>query len=192
MAKQLTRCTWPGTNPLMIDYHDHEWGRPNHDDRKLFEAVVLDGFQAGLSWSTIINKRENFRKAFDNFDPDKIACYNAKKLTALMQDTGIIRNRMKIEASVKNAKAFLKTQEEFGSFDKYIWQFTDYKTIHNKWKHLRQIPASTKQSDAMSKDMKQRGFSFCGTTICYAFMQAVGMVNDHTMECFCYREIVNR
>ncbi len=173
----------------MIAYHDREWGRPSHNDRKLFEAVVLDGFQAGLSWSTILNKRENFRKAFDNFDAEKIARYNSRKLNALMNDAGIIRNKMKIEASVKNAKTFLKTQEEFGSFDRYIWQFTDHKTIHNKWEHRKQIPASTKESDAMSKDMKQRGFGFCGTTICYAFMQAVGMVNDHLMDCFCYNQI---
>ena len=191
MTKQIIRCTWPGTDPLMLAYHDKEWGRPQHDDRNLFEAVILDGFQAGLSWSTIMNKRENFRKAFNNFDAEKIARYNSKKLNSLMQDAGIIRNKMKIEASVKNAKAFLKIQEEFGSFDKYIWQFTDYKTIHNKWKHLKQLPASTKISDTMSKDMKKRGFSFCGTTICYAFMQAVGMVNDHMVDCFCYREIVN-
>lgn len=188
MEKQ--RCLWCGTDPLMVSYHDHEWGRPNHDDRKLFEAVILDGFQAGLSWSTILRKRENFRKAFDNFDAEKIARYNAKKLNALMNDEGIIRNRLKIESSVRNAKSFLKTQEEFGSFDKYIWQFTDYKTIHNKWKQQKQIPASTKQSDAMSKDMKMRGFNFCGTTICYAFMQATGMVNDHLADCFCYKEIV--
>ena len=190
MPKEITRCPWPKDDPLMLAYHDREWGRPNHDDRKLFEAVVLDGFQAGLSWSTIMNKRENFRKAFDYFDAEKIARYNSKKLNSLLQDAGIIRNRMKIEASVKNAKAFLKIQDEFGSFDKYIWQFTDYKTIHNKWKQLKQLPASTKESDAMSKDMKQRGFGFCGTTICYAFMQAVGMVNDHLVECFCYDEIV--
>ena len=187
MEKQ--RCLWCGTDPLMVAYHDHEWGRPNHDDRKLFEAVILDGFQAGLSWSTILRKRENFRKAFDNFDAEKIARYNSKKLNALMKDEGIIRNRLKVEASVKNAKAFLQAQEAFGSFDKYIWQFTGYKTIHNKWKRQNQIPVSTKYSDAMSKDMKKRGFSFCGTTICYAFMQATGMVNDHLAGCFCYEEI---
>jgi len=148
------------------------------------------GFQAGLSWSTILRKRENFRKAFDNFDAKKIACYNPKKLNTLMQDEGIIRNRLKVDSSVRNAKAFLKTQEEFGSFDKYIWQFTNCKTIHNKWKQQKQIPASSKESDAMSKDMKKRGFNFCGTTICYAFMQATGMVNDHLADCFCYKEIV--
>ena len=189
MTDGIIRCPWPKGNPLMIAYHDHEWGRPNHDDRKLFEAVILDGFQAGLSWSAILNKRENFRKAFDNFDAEKIARYQSKKINALLQDAGIIRNRLKIEASVKNAKAYLKTREEFGSFDKYIWQFTRYKTIQNKWKRFRQIPVSTKISDAMSKDMKQRGFSFCGTTICYAFIQAVGMVNDHLADCFCHAEI---
>jgi len=136
-----------------------------------------------------MKKRENFRKAFDHFDAEKIARYNAKKLKSLLKDEGIIRNRLKIEASVKNAKAFLNVQEEFGSFDQYIWQFTDHQTIHNKWKHQKQLPASTKHSDAMSKDMKQRGFSFCGTTICYAFMQAVGMVNDHLVDCFCYKEV---
>ncbi|HXH17673.1 MAG TPA: DNA-3-methyladenine glycosylase I [Chitinophagales bacterium] len=189
MTVQPSRCGWCGTDPLMVAYHDHEWGRPSHDDRRLFEAVVLDGFQAGLSWSTIMKKRENFRRAFDHFDAEKIARYNSKKLGSLLKDAGIIRNRMKIEAAVVNAKAFLKTQEQFGSFDKYIWQFTGYKTIHNRWKHLKQIPFSTKLSDAMSKDMKQRGFRFCGTTICYAFMQAVGMVNDHLIGCFCYDEI---
>lgn len=180
------RCLWPGTDELMLAYHDNEWGRPCHDDRKLFEAVILDGFQAGLSWSTILRKRENFRKAFDNFDAQKIAKYNAKKLNALMQDEGIIRNRLKIEASVKNAKAFLAVQKEFGSFDKYIWQFTNYKTINNKVKRQGEIAASSPESDAMSKDMKKRGFSFCGTTICYAFMQATGMVNDHLVECYCH------
>lgn len=189
MAQTVIRCPWPKDDPLMLSYHDHEWGRPAHDDRKLFEAIVLDAFQAGLSWRTVINKRENFRTAFDDFDAEKIARYNSRKLQSLLQNAGIIRNRMKMEASVRNAKAFLKVQDEFGSFDKYIWQFTGYKTIHNRWKHLKQIPASTKESDAMSKDMKQRGFTFCGTTICYAFMQAAGMVNDHLVDCFCYEEI---
>lgn len=183
------RCGWTISDPLMIEYHDNEWGRPVHDDRKLFEAVVLDGFQAGLSWKTILYKRENFRKAFNNFDAAKIARYGDKKIQSLLQDAGIIRNRLKIEASVTNAKVFLAVQKEFGSFDKYIWQFTDYKTKVNKRKSLKDIPASTPESDAMSKDMKKRGFKFCGTTICYAFMQAVGMVNDHTVDCFCYEEL---
>jgi len=183
------RCGWTITDPLMIEYHDNEWGRPQHDDRKLFEAVILDGFQAGLSWKTILLKRENFREAFDNFDAKKILKYGDKKVQELLNNAGIIRNRLKIAASITNAQAFLEIQKEFGSFDKYIWQFTDHKTKVNKWKSLNEMPASTLESDAMSKDMKKRGFKFCGTTICYAFMQAVGMVNDHTVDCFCYEEL---
>ena len=182
------RCFWVGNNPIYIDYHDNEWGKTVHDDQKLFESIILDGFQAGLSWLTILKKRENFRKAFDNFDAKKISTYNEKKISELMNDAGIIRNQMKIRAAVSNAKAFLKTQKEFSSFDKYIWQFVNHKTIVNKNKSRKDFKASSPQSDAMSADMKKRGFKFCGTTICYAFMQATGMVNDHTVDCFCYKK----
>jgi len=173
----------------MIDYHDKEWGAPLHDDRKLFEFITLDAFQAGLSWSTIINKRENFRKAFDNFEAEKISKYGEAKIRKLLNDEGIIRNKLKIYATIENAKLFLKLRKEFGSFDKYIWQFTDGKTIINKWKSQKELPATSPESDAMSKDMKKRGFKFCGSTICYAFMQAAGMVNDHIVSCFRYKEI---
>ena len=173
----------------MIEYHDTEWGVPVHDDRKLFEFMVLDAFQAGLSWSIVLKKRENFRKAFSNFDYAKIAKYNQKKIDRLIADPGIIRNKLKIASTVTNARAFLKTQREFGSFDEYIWSFTGGKTIKNRWKTLSQIPASTKESDAMSKDLKMRGFKFVGSTICYAFMQAAGMVNDHLVSCFRYKEV---
>jgi DNA-3-methyladenine glycosylase I len=186
---EIKRCDWPGKDPLYIQYHDEEWGRPVHNDRKLFEAVILDGFQAGLSWLTILRKRENFRKAFDGFDAVKMAKYDEAKIQALMQDAGIIRNQLKIRSAVTNAQAFLKVKEEFGSFNKYIWQFVNHKPIINQWKEMSQLPVSTPESDAMSKDMKKRGFKFCGTTICYAFMQAVGMVNDHTVDCFCYKKI---
>jgi DNA-3-methyladenine glycosylase I len=183
------RCSWCLSSPKMIKYHDNEWGTPVHNDRKLFEFLVLDAFQAGLSWSTIINKRENFRKAFDNFDYKKIAKYNKTKVNSLLKDTGIIRNRLKIHATIDNAIAFIKVKKEFGSFDKYIWQFTGGKTKHNKWKTLKEIPAKTKESDVMSKDLKARGFRFAGSTICYAFMQATGMVNDHLTSCYRYKEI---
>lgn len=183
------RCAWPGDSELMIEYHDTEWGVPIHDDRKLFEFLVLDAFQAGLSWSTILNKRENFRKAFDNFDPLKISKYRQGKIDKLLSDAGIVRNRLKVAATITNAKAFLETQKEFGSFDKYIWRFTGGKQKVNKWKTMKRIPPSTKESDAMSKDLKNRGFKFVGSTICYAFMQAAGMVNDHTIDCFRYREV---
>jgi DNA-3-methyladenine glycosylase I len=186
---EIKRCDWPGKDPLYIQYHDEEWGRPVHNDRKLFEAVILDGFQAGLSWLTILRKRENFRKAFDGFDAVKMAKYDEAKIQALMQDAGIIRNQLKIRSAVTNAQAFLKVKEEFGSFNKYIWQFVNHKPIINQWKEMSQLPVSTPESDAMSKDMKKRGFKFCGTTICYAFMQAVGMMNDHTVDCFCYKKI---
>jgi DNA-3-methyladenine glycosylase I len=182
-------CEWPSNNELMIKYHDEEWGVALHDDQKLFEFLVLDAFQAGLSWQTIINKRENFRKAFDNFDYKKIALYGQEKKDELLQDAGIIRNRLKIDATISNANIFLEVQKEFGSFDKYIWQFTNHITIINKCKSLNEIPVSTPESDAMSKDLKKRGFKFVGTTICYAFMQAAGMVNDHTIECFRYEEL---
>lgn len=184
MEKQ--RCGWVSKNPIMIQYHDEEWGVPVHDDLKHFEFIVLDSFQAGLSWEIILNKRENFRKAFSNFLPEKIAKYDEKKILELIQDKSIIRNKLKIRSTVKNAISFLKIQEEFGSFDKYIWQFTNGKTKVNKFKSLKEIPASTKESDEMSKDLKKRGFKFVGTTICYAYMQAAGMVNDHLVTCFRY------
>jgi DNA-3-methyladenine glycosylase I len=190
MAMTNHRCEWPSNDELMISYHDEEWGVPVHDDRKLFEYLVLDAFQAGLSWKTILHRREGFRKAFDNFDPYKIALYNENDYLRLLNDTGIIRNRAKINGTMKNAIAFMKVVEEFGSFDKYIWQFTGHKTIQNHWKSNWEVPPSSKESDAMSKDMKKRGFAFCGTTICYAFMQAAGMVNDHSIDCFRYKELI--
>jgi len=183
-----TRCPWPRDNKLMIEYHDTEWGVPLHDDRKLFEFMVLDAFQAGLSWAIVLNKREGFRKAFDNFEAEKISRYTDKKIQKLLLDPGIIRNKLKVYSTVTNAKQFLAVQKEFGTFDKYIWQFTQGKTIHNKWKSGKQIPAKSKESDAMSKDLLQRGFKFVGSTICYAFMQAAGLVNDHTTDCFRYKK----
>lgn len=170
----------------MLEYHDKEWGIPLHDDQKLFEFLVLDAFQAGLSWKTILHKRENFRKAFDNFEPEVIAQYTEGKIQLLLQDAGIIRNRAKVRGTVENAIAFLKVKEEFGTFDRYIWQFTGGKTIHNKLTSFSQLQATSKESDAMSKDLKKRGFKFVGSTICYAFMQAAGMVNDHMAGCFRY------
>lgn len=185
MAKEKIRCGWVKLDdPLYCEYHDHEWGYPLHDDQKLFEAIILDTFQAGLSWLTILRKRENFRKAFENFNAARIAKFDELKIEALMQDAGIIRNRAKINAAITNAKAFLEVSKEFGSFDKYIWQFTEGKTIVNNWNTIKQIPASSAESDKMSKDMQKRGFKFVGTTICYAFMQATGMVDDHTTDCF--------
>lgn len=186
------RCPWPGNDELMIRYHDTEWGVPLHDDRKLFEFLVLDAFQAGLSWSIVLKKRENFRRAFDNFDPLKISRYTKKKTGSLLKNDGIIRNRLKIEATVSNARAFLDILREFGSFDKYIWQFVNGRPIVNKPKTLKEIPPGSPESDTMSKDLKSRGFRFVGTTICYAFMQAAGMVNDHVVDCFRYKEISNK
>ena len=186
---QNNRCAWPGNDPLMIRYHDEEWGVPLHDDRRLFEFMVLDAFQAGLSWSIVLKKRENFRKALDNFQPEKIALYDENKLRELLQDAGIIRNRLKLQATVNNARRFLEVQKEFGSFDRYIWQFTGGATLVNSWKTPEEIPAKSQQSDAMSRDLKKRGFKFTGSTICYAFMQAAGMVNDHLVSCFRYDEI---
>ncbi len=183
------RCDWPANDQLMVEYHDKEWGVPLHDDRKLFEFMVLDAFQAGLSWSIVLRKRENFRKAFDNFDFEKIARYSEKKIAKLSNDAGIIRNKLKISATVTNAQAFIEVRREFGSFDKYIWSFTGGKTIKNKWKAMSELPAKSEESDAMSKDLKKRGFKFVGSTICYAFMQAAGMVNDHATSCFRYKEI---
>lgn len=173
----------------MIDYHDREWGVPVHDDRKWFEFIVLDTFQAGLSWKTILHKRENFRQAFDNFDYEKISRYGEGKIQELLNNAGIIRNKLKILASISNAVAFKDVQKEFGSFDNYIWQFVDGKTIKNKWQSLKEIPATSPESDRMSREMKKRGFKFVGSTTCYAFMQAGGMVNDHMVDCFRYREV---
>jgi DNA-3-methyladenine glycosylase I len=186
----MKRCGWVTSDPIYIDYHDNEWGVVVHDDRKLFEAIILDGFQAGLSWLTILKKRENFRRAFDNFEAEAIAGYSGTKIADLMADAGIIRNKLKIQATVGNAQAFLRVREAFGSFDAYIWQFVGGKQRVNRWPSLNKIPTSTPGSDAMSKDMKRRGFKFVGTTICYAFMQAVGMVNDHTTDCHRYQEVM--
>ncbi len=188
--QNIARCGWTNNNPFHIEYHDKEWGVPLHDDQKLFEFLILDAFQAGLSWLTILKKRDNFRKAFDNFDALKIANYDEVKIRELLNNSGIIRNKLKIHAAVTNAQAFLKIQKEFGSFDKYIWQFTGNKTLVNNYKNWEEIPARTKESDAMSKDLKKRGFKFVGSTICYAFMQAAGMVNDHTVDCFRYKEVM--
>ena len=183
------RCEWTGDDPLMIEYHDLEWGVPKHDDRRLFEDLVLDGAQAGLSWMTILRKRENYRLAFDNFDPAKVAAYDEAKIEELLQDPGIVRNRQKINSAVKNARAFLEIQEEFGSFDAYIWGFVGGTPIQNTWQSMSQLPAKTELSEHISKDLKNRGFNFVGPTIIYAFMQAVGLVNDHTVDCFRYYEI---
>ena len=188
--EEKPRCHWPNGKDLDTIYHDQEWGVPVHDDRKLFEFLVLDAFQAGLSWSTILAKRENFRKAFDNFDPIIISRYTEEKVEELLQNAGIIRNRLKIQSTISNAVNFLDVQKEFGTFDRYIWQFTGGRTIVNTWKSMKEIPVSTSESDEMSKDLKKRGFKFVGTTICYAFMQAAGMVNDHTINCFRYKEVM--
>ena len=182
------RCAWAGSDPLYNLYHDKEWGVPVHDDRKLFEMLNLEGAQAGLSWITILRKRENYRKAFDNFDPKKIVKYNTKKILSLMKNEGIVRNRLKIHSVVSNAKAFLEVQKEFGSFDRYIWQFVGGEPIVNKRKSIRDIPPKTIEAEVMSKELKKRGFRFVGPTICYAFMQACGLVNDHEMKCFRYKQ----
>ena len=184
----MKRCSWP-TTELDIAYHDKEWGVPVRDDRKLFEFIILEGAQAGLSWSTILKKRENYRRAFDNFDARKIAKYNSLKIKKLLADAGIVRNRLKIESTIRNAKAFLAVQKEFGSFDAYIWQFVGGRPIQNRRKSFKEVPPRTPVSDAMSKDLLKRGFKFVGSTICYAFMQAVGMVNDHTIDCFRHSQI---
>ncbi len=185
----LNRCAWCGTDPLYVKYHDDEWGVPVHDDRKLFEMLNLEGAQAGLSWITILKKRENYLKLFDNFDAEKIVNYSEKKIEMILQNSGIVRNKLKVNSVVTNAKAFLEVKNEFGSFDKYIWQFVGRKQIINKFKHLKEVPPKTEISDAMSKDLKKLGFKFVGSTICYAFMQAVGMVNDHTTDCFRYKAL---
>ncbi len=182
------RCEWATTDPLYIDYHDNEWGVPEHDDRKLFELLILEGAQAGLSWLTILRKRDSYRKAFDDFDAKKMAEYDERKVEELLSNNGIVRNRLKIVAAIQNAKAFLAIRQEFGSFDAYVWQFVGGKLKKNAWKTLKEIPSKTLQSDAMSKDLTKRGFKFVGSTICYAFMQATGMVNDHTVDCFRYNK----
>lgn len=183
-------CAWCGSDPLYVAYHDEEWGVPVHDDVKLFEFLTLEGAQAGLSWSTILKKRENYRKAFDGFDIQKIADYDEAKIQELLQNPGIVRNRLKVRSVVKNANVVLRIQEEFGSFDAFIWRYVDGKPKQNAWKTLSEIPTHIPESDVMSKDLKKRGCSFAGSTICYAFMQAVGMVNDHTIDCFRYKEVM--
>lgn len=177
------RCDWAGADPRMIAYHDEEWGVPVHDDGRLFEFLILEGAQAGLSWSTILNKRENYRAAFDNFDPARVAGYDAARIAALLADAGLVRNRLKINSAVQNAQAFLRVQAEFGSFERYVWGFVGGAPRQNAWAGLREIPARTPESDALSKDLKKRGFTFVGSTICYAFMQATGLVNDHIVSC---------
>jgi DNA-3-methyladenine glycosylase I len=189
MSAEHRRCAWAEKDPLYVAYHDREWGRPVHDDGTLFEFLVLEGAQAGLSWLTILRKREGYRRAFDEFDPRRVAEYGAVDVRRLLADTGIVRNRRKIEAAITNARAFLAVQHEFGSFDAYVWKFVGGRPIQNSWRTLRQIPARTEVSDALSKDLKRRGFGFVGSTICYAQMQATGMVNDHLVDCFCYREV---
>lgn len=183
------RCAWVGDLEIYQKYHDEEWGVPQHDDTMLFEMLILEGAQAGLNWLTILKKRAGYKKAFDNFDAKKISRYSEKKIEKILQDPGIVRNKLKVRSTVTNAKAFLQIQKEFGTFDKYIWSFVGGKPIKNKWKTIKEIPVSTPESDAMSKDLKKRGFKFVGTTICYAYMQAVGMVNDHTTDCFRYKQV---
>ena len=187
--KSKRRCGWPGDDPLMLAYHDDEWGVPVHDDQRLFEFLTLEGAQAGLSWSTILKKRESYRDAFAGFDPAKVARFDARRRAALMKNPGIVRNRLKIESTVTNAKAFLAVRKEFGTFDRYLWSFVGGAPIRNRWAHMRELPARTEISDALSKDLKKRGFRFVGSTILYAFMQAVGMVNDHVAGCYRHREI---
>ncbi|HEU0189081.1 MAG TPA: DNA-3-methyladenine glycosylase I [Gallionella sp.] len=187
MNKQ--RCAWAGDDALYRQYHDTEWGVPLHDDRRLFEFMVLEGAQAGLSWITILRKRDHYRAAFDDFDAKRVAAYDANKIESLLRNTGIVRNRLKLTASVVNAQKFLDVRDEFGSFDKFIWQFVEGKPIQNTWRSHDLVPANTQESDTMSKELKRRGFKFVGTTICYAYMQAVGMVNDHTVNCFRYAQL---
>jgi len=193
MPTQLTqapaRCAWAGQDPLYIAYHDDEWGVPVHDDRTLFEFLILEGAQAGLSWSTILKKRKNYRQAFDNFDAAKVARYDAKRVRRLLANPGIVRNRLKIASAVRNARSFLAVQEEFGSFAAYLWRFVDGTPIRNAWQSLAEVPARSSVSDALSKDLARRGFGFVGSTICYAYLQAVGLVNDHLVDCFRYHEL---
>lgn len=187
----MKRCDWvPANDPLYCAYHDEEWGVPVHDERALFEFLILETFQAGLSWKTVLHKRENFRKAFTNFNVQKVASFTEKDEQRLLNDAGIIRNKLKVKAAISNAKAFLKVAKEFGSFDKYIWDFVDHKPVDNKWISMSQIPAKTKLSDVISADLKKRGFKFVGSTVVYAHMQATGMVNDHTTDCFRYKEVM--
>ena len=186
---ELKRCDWSTKDPLYIAYHDNEWGTPLHDEQQLFEFLILETFQAGLSWITVLRKRENFRKAFDNFDYKKVALYDEDKILDLLQDAGIIRNKLKVRAAVSNAQAFMKIQEEFGTFDKYIWGFVDGKAIQNNRKSMKELPPTTEISDKLSKDLKKRGFKFVGSTVVYAHMQATGMVNDHVVDCFRYDEV---
>lgn len=183
------RCSWAATDQLLMEYHDEEWGVPVHDDRKLFEFLLLDGAQAGLSWLTVLRKRENYRKAFDGFDPDRIAGYDSGDVKRLLANPGIIRNRMKIKSCIRNARGVLALQKEFGAFDRYVWSFVGGRPRKNRWRTLKQIPARTTESDAMSSDLRRREFSFVGSTICYAFMQAAGLVNDHVVQCFRYNQI---
>jgi len=183
------RCTWPGVDPLYVAYHDEEWGVPVHDDRRLFEFLILEGAQAGLSWITILRKRDAYRRAFSGFDPEKVARFDQRKVASLMQDAGIVRNRAKIESAIKNAKAFLAVQEELGSFDAYQWGFVDGRPLQNRRRTTKEVPASTAESDAFSKDLKRRGFGFVGSTIIYAHMQACGMVNDHLVRCFRHAQV---
>lgn len=183
------RCSWCGNDPLYVAYHDQEWGVPLHNEQQLFEFLILEGAQAGLSWLTILKKRAAYRQAYHQFDPEKVARFNARSVERLMNNPDIVRNRLKIEASISNARAFLAIQDEFDSFDNFIWQYVDYQPVQNHWRHLKDIPASTKQSKLMSKDLQCRGFRFVGPTICYAFMQAIGMVNDHVVDCFRHRQI---
>lgn len=189
MSKDIKRCEWDTNDPLMTAYHDKEWGVPVHDDRKLFEFLLLDSFQAGLSWSTILKKRENFRKAFEGFDQKKISKYGNRKIKRLLNDAGIVRNRLKIAATISNAQKFLELQKEFGTFDKYVWKFVGGKGIKNKFGSLSQIPSKTKESDTLSADLQKRGFRFVGSTIIYAFMQGAGLVNDHSPNCFRYNQL---
>ncbi len=188
-TNETSRCWWCGDDELYRQYHDEEWGVPVHDDRLLFEFLCLEGAQAGLSWITILRKRENYRRVFDNFDADKIARYGETKIAELLQDTGIVRNRLKVSGFVKNARAYLELREQDSTLDQYLWDFVDAKPLQNNWKKSAQVPANTGVSDAMSKDLKKRGFTFVGSTICYAFMQAAGLVNDHTVDCFRHREL---
>ncbi len=190
MSDKKIRCSWGESDPLYIPYHDEEWGLPEHDDRKLFELLILEGAQAGLSWITVLKKRAAYLEAFDNFDADLVARYDEKKIVQLLNNAGIIRNKLKIRSAISNAQAFLEVQKEFGSFDTYIWSFVGGQPTINQWKSLSQIPAETTESQAMNKDLKKRGFRFVGPTICYAFMQATGMVNDHLTNCFRYKEVI--
>ncbi len=189
MPESVTRCAWAGSDPLYCAYHDEEWGVPLHDDQGLFEALILEGAQAGLSWITILRKRDHYRAAFDGFDATRIARYGANQIESLLRNPGIVRNRLKVEAAVVNAKRFLEAQDEFGSFDAFIWRFVRNGPVQNRWRSHGEIPASTTESDAMSRELRRRGFKFVGSTICYAFMQATGMVNDHLLDCFRHKEL---